>query len=222
MCCLATTHFALGKYDLLDLYIVTKAQPADIRQAMGYLDQLERDFDADWQIYHGILPRMINERNYKIGCEIGVSFGTHCKRILQTTKVEKLYGIDPYLNYGDPTNTAMPELWFDIFYYKVADKLSEYANRFELMRDFSVNASKRFADNSLDFIFLDANHTYDAVMKDLTAWFAKIRPGGIMAGDDYATCHPGVPAAVNLFFAQKGLEVHTDANQPRFWWVEKR
>lgn len=222
ICCLSMVNMCtFAKYNLLDLCTITKAGPVEIRNAMNYLDQLERDFDADWRIYHGILPRIINERNYKIGCEIGVSFGTHCKKILQTTTIQKLYGIDPYLNYGDPTNTQMSDLWFEIFYNKVVDKLSVFSERFELIRDFSVNAARRFADNSLDFIFLDANHTFEAVTQDLHTWFDKVRPGGIMSGDDYATCHPGVPAAVNLFCSQKGLQVHTDADQPRFWWFEK-
>ncbi|CAN5167029.1 hypothetical protein BH09DEP1_BH09DEP1_7830 [soil metagenome] len=213
---------ALAKYHIVDLHQITKAAPKDVYAAMNYLDGLERDFDADWQIYHEILPRLINQHNYKVGCEIGVSFGTHCKKILQTTDVEKLYGIDPYLNYGDPTNTVMPDLYFDVFYYKVQDKLSVFGDRFKLMRDFSVTAALNFSDESLDFIFLDANHTYRAVLADLNSWYSKVRVGGILAGDDYATCHPGVPQAVNEFFGKKGLKVNTDSAQPRLWWVEKR
>lgn len=211
-----------AKYDLMDLHKITKGAPHEIINAMKYLDQLERDFDADWQIYHDILPRMINEHKFKTGVEIGVSFGTHCKKILERTQVEKLYGIDPYLNYGDPTNTAMPDLWFDVFYHKVADKLSQFGSRFELLRDFSTQAALKFDDASLDFIFLDVNHTFKAVMEDLRAWYPKVKSGGIMAGDDYATCHPGVPLAVDAFFKEKGLEVHLDSNQKRFWWVVKR
>lgn len=216
------TSGAFAKYDLMDLHKITKSAPNEIINAMKYLDQLERDFDADWQIYHDILPRMINEMNLKVGCEIGVSFGTHCKKILERTEVEKLYGIDPYLNYGDPTNTSMPDLWFDVFYYKVSDKLAGFGSRFELIRDFSTHALLKFKDESLDFAFLDANHTFKAVMEDLKAIWPKVRAGGIIAGDDYATCHPGVPLAVDAFFKERGLEVHTDSKQKRFWWVIKR
>lgn len=214
-------HNSFAKYDLLDLYEITKAQPAELKQAMQYLDQSEKGADEAFQVYYHILPRMINQYGLKVGCEIGVSFGSHCKRILETTQVEKLYGIDPYLAYGDPTNITMSSLYFDIFYYKVLDKLSIFGSRFELIRDFSVNVASKFEDASLDFIFLDANHTYPSVKADLNAWYRKVRPGGIVVGDDYATSHPGVPQAVNEFFAQRGLKVHLDTEQPRIWWVQK-
>lgn len=216
------TTSAFASYDPMELQKLTKASLSDVRAAMQYLNTLERDFDADWQVYHGILPRLINQYNFRIGCEIGVSFGTHCKRILQTTGVEKLYGIDPYLNYGDPTNTKMPDLYFDIFFYKVQAKLSEFGNRFELIRDYSVSAAQLFADSSLDFIFLDANHTFQSVTDDLNAWYSKVRSGGLISGDDYATCHPGVPMAVDIFCQKMGLELHLDEKQPRFWWVIKK
>lgn len=221
MICLANASFSFAKYELSELQAITKAPMNTVAEAMRYLNQLEYDFDADWQIYHSILPRMINQYKLKVGCEIGVSFGSHCKRILQTTQLEKLYGIDPYMNYGDPTNTTMPDVYFDIFYYKVKDKLSAFGNRFELIRGFSVMTAPHFNDESLDFIFLDANHTYYAVKADLEAWYSKVRPGGIVAGDDYATCHPGVPQAVNEFFAKRGITVNLDKDQPRFWWVQK-
>lgn len=49
----------------------------------------------------------------------------------------------------------------------------------------SVNAAKHQADGSLDFVFIDADHTYESVLADIDAWLPKVRSGGILAGHDY-------------------------------------
>ena len=65
----------------------------------------------------------------------------------------------------------------------------------------SIEASKLFEDNSLDFVLIDADHSYQAVKEDLRAWVPKVKPGGVIAGDDYASpTHPGVRRAVDEYF----------------------
>merc|ERR1719174_1988363 len=54
------------------------------------------------------------------------------------------------------------------------------------IKGYSMAVSKRFADNSLDWVYIDAGHTYEAVMADLNAWYPKVRLGGLISGDDYA------------------------------------
>jgi len=68
----------------------------------------------------------------------------------------------------------------------------------------SVEAARGFADRSLDFVFIDACHTYAAVRDDLAAWWPKVKPGGLIAGHDY-TNWPGVKVAVDEFVASQGL-----------------
>ena len=60
----------------------------------------------------------------------------------------------------------------------------------------SIEASKTFEDNSLDFVFLDASHEYEDVKEDILHWLPKIKSGGIFAGHDYAPSW-GVYNAVN-------------------------
>ena len=52
------------------------------------------------------------------------------------------------------------------------------------LRMTSVEASKLYDDNSLDFVFIDASHEYEFVKEDIKHWFPKVREGGIIAGDD--------------------------------------
>ena len=49
----------------------------------------------------------------------------------------------------------------------------------------SINASKQFEDNSCDVIYIDMDHTYEAVKQDIIHWLPKVKHGGILAGHDY-------------------------------------
>lgn len=60
----------------------------------------------------------------------------------------------------------------------------------------SFERAKDFEDESIDFCFIDANHTYDYVIRDIQAYLPKMKPGGIMAGHDFNGAHPGVVQAV--------------------------
>ena len=54
----------------------------------------------------------------------------------------------------------------------------------------SVKAATKFKDNSIDFLFLDAGHEYEDIIEDMTAWYPKVKPGGIIAGHDYYPDEP--------------------------------
>ena len=63
----------------------------------------------------------------------------------------------------------------------------------------SVSAAHNYENNSLDFIFIDANHAYDAVLADIKAWYPKLKSGGHIAGHDYWN-DEGVRNAVKYYF----------------------
>lgn len=81
------------------------------------------------------------------------------------------------------------------------------------LRQDSVSAAQRFNDNSLDMVFLDGCHEYDAVKADIEAWLPKIKPGGLLAGDDYQPSWPGVIAAVDELLPGRTIE---------HWWQFRR
>lgn len=64
----------------------------------------------------------------------------------------------------------------------------------------SVEAAKSFEDNSLDAVFIDAEHTYNAVKADIEAWYPKLKNGGYISGHDYDRNWPEVRRAVNDCF----------------------
>lgn len=76
----------------------------------------------------------------------------------------------------------------------------------------SALAAERYADKSVDFCFIDADHSEAAVKRDTAAWLPKIRPGGIIAGHDID--FPEVRAAVLSFFPLERVR-----NVGRCWLV---
>jgi predicted O-methyltransferase YrrM len=65
----------------------------------------------------------------------------------------------------------------------------------------SFDRANDFEDGSIDFVFLDANHSYEFISKDIAAWLPKIKKGGILAGHDYDPKDwPGVIQAVKETF----------------------
>lgn len=80
----------------------------------------------------------------------------------------------------------------------------------------SVRAAQFFADESIDFVFIDGDHAEQAVRDDLTAWYPKIKRGGLFAGHDYNSWDT-VTRAVNGFF---GGEYPTPLSR-HCWFVRK-
>jgi len=79
-------------------------------------------------------------------------------------------------------------------------------------------AADGFNDESVDFCYVDAGHSYEAVSNDLTAWWPKMRPGSMFAGDDYTKGYPGVQKAVWDFFGPKDIKIRRAG---RCWLVTK-
>lgn len=117
-----------------------------------------------------------------IGAEIGVEQGVFSEVICLSGKVKKLYSIDSWKAYREyKDHTRQKKL--DNFYELSKMRLQPY--NCELVRKFSVEASKDFLDESLDFVYIDANHDYKHVYEDISTWIKKVKSGGIVSGHDY-------------------------------------
>jgi hypothetical protein len=77
-----------------------------------------------------------------------------------------------------------PKQALNAAYEKTRGRFSEKHN-VEILKMDIAKAADRFADGSLDFIYLDGNHTYEFVLRDLYMWFPKLRPGGLFACNDF-------------------------------------
>jgi hypothetical protein len=170
------------------------------------------------------LPALLNRRRLVgDGAEIGVKLGKYSDFLLARWNGRRLISIDPWLEapadeYVDGANVAQAR--HEDFHARTRERLERYGPRSEIWRLTSLEAAGRVPDAGLDFAYIDARHDYDSVLEDLGAWFPKVRPGGIIAGHDYAdVVLPngifGVKSAVDEFFGVRGIRVHsTEGRQP--------
>jgi hypothetical protein len=82
----------------------------------------------------------------------------------------------------------------------------------------TIEAAARFADGSVDVVFVDATHTVDAVSEELRVWWPKVR--AIMSGHDYYASWPAVAEAVGAFARENGLVVSIDSDTD-VWWISR-
>lgn len=149
-----------------------------------------------------------------LGAEIGVFDGHTSEHLLRDFPGLRLWMVDQFAPFHDwPTYTQA-----DWDHMKlIAEYWTEFAgDRRWVLRDPSVEGAQYFADGSLDFVFIDACHVYDAVAADIRAWSPKIRRGGLLTGHDYHL--PGVYQAVQEFAASQGKAVETGADN--CWLIE--
>lgn len=123
------------------------------------------------------------------GIEIGVNKGEFSKLLLTHWNCKKLYLVDPWEKYSE---------YNEIFHehqnnFNETIKNLENFNeeKYEIVKDYSSNASKLFENDYFDFIYIDANHTYEAVKEDLELWYPKLKKNGIIMGDDYINLESG-------------------------------
>lgn len=162
------------------------------------------------------------------GAEIGVFAGDLSTRLLQDKTMNLIlvdswatHGEGEYAKSGDFHATLSQEQQDD--YFKMTQNRVKFANgRAKIIRKSSVEAAKDVADNSLDFIFVDADHSYEGCKADIIAWKDKVREGGIISGHDYKnTDFPcfGVEKAVDEFVVENGLRLELGEN---FTWFTRK
>ncbi len=116
------------------------------------------------------------------GAEIGVERGHYSKTILTKGEVEALYLVDPWKAYsGYREHVTQSKL--DGFYDETLERLA--GGPVFPIREYSTQAAESFDDDTLDFVYIDANHSYDNVKADMDAWWPKVASGGIFSGHDY-------------------------------------
>lgn len=108
---------------------------------------------------------------------------------------------------GDPCGYSYPEHGDDIIFqvFNRNMEMSGVADLIHTNRMSSEDASKLYGDESLDFIFIDADHQYESVLKDIAGWLPKLKYGRTLAGHDYDW--PGVKKAVDEFFGIENIVI---------------
>lgn len=135
------------------------------------------------------LINKIKEHQYTKGIEVGVQAGKTFKRIVEQCPDVTLYGVDVWVA---DKNVRLEEQDLEgAEYHPNYKQLKTYidsqeglADRAIMIRSYSDGCLDQFEDNSLDFVFIDADHSYEGVRRDTLNWSKKIRSGGLVAGHD--------------------------------------
>ena len=157
------------------------------------------------------LSALIKEHGWKTGVEVGVKEGENLSYILEHSDIEHMYAVDPWVE--QPGETEDYKNWdLDAVYRKYLASIEPYKDRVTTVREFSVEAAKTVPD--VDFVFIDAQHNYFNLMRDIEAWRHKCK---FLSGHDYWYRFPGIEQAVNDSFAQE--EINLGPNTCWYVWI---
>jgi Methyltransferase domain len=144
----------------------------------------------------GLARRTILEMIPKngIGAEVGVFKGDFSEELLQRTEPRRLHLIDPWVSVDDElhrsshySTTRRSQADMDQLHAGVTGRFSDQiiTGRVVVHRARSAVALAALPDRSLDWIYIDGDHSYKTVISDLRLSFAKVKTGGFICGDDY-------------------------------------
>jgi hypothetical protein len=166
---------------------------------------------------------------FKRGVEVGLCTGIYARKLYENIPGLQLIGIDSYVPYGGHGINRIQST-HDKNLLDARELLKDFPN-FVMLVGTAHDASTWIADGSLDFVFIDGAHDYEAVKQDITDWAPKVRPGGIVSGHDYYNGKynkMGVIKAVDEYIAEHGYDLQTtewddkaarDDRQPDYFWV---
>jgi hypothetical protein len=149
-----------------------------------------------------------------IGIEIGVAEGNYSEILLKTSNLKTLYLLDIWETY-DPILPNEPQEiirkpYGEMRYKNVIKNMAKYGDRTKIIRGDSKEVFKQFPDYFFDFIYIDADHSYENALQDINNWYPKCKINGVFAGHDYINemtrrgwC--GVKQAVDEFFYTKNI-----------------
>lgn len=125
------------------------------------------------------LADMANKHGWKKGAEIGLWYGKTFFHLLDNVEGLSMIGVDIWLK-GHAHHDDVEANRKDIL-----DRLVQYDGRATVIEMPSEDAALQVPDDSLDFVFIDGDHSEYGVIADLISWRPKVRHGGYLTGHDW-------------------------------------
>lgn len=128
----------------------------------------------------------LNSSNNKVYVELGSNLGESALMAGSFDFISEIYCVDLF-DRKDQLSICQ-------------QRLSHLRKKVTFLQNYSNKAHVFFDDNSIDVLYIDANHTYEYVKDDLEYWYPKVKDGGFICGHDYNHKNfPGVTKAVHEF-----------------------
>ena len=168
-----------------------------------------------------VIANIILLNDYKMIAEVGASRGDTARGIIRCLdslnfRLNRYYLID------------LPDNRKDFAYHFNPEFLKGRKEPRTIFKA-SLEAVEDFQDNSLDLVFLDADHSEAAFVPDIKAWMKKLRVGGTLCGDEYLAPPPHSCAYRTSILDRMFGEVHhqeetrlSEGYLTHMWWVKKR
>lgn len=150
------------------------------------------------------MVKLLKQHNWKSGAELGVQAGVLAKMFLKTSPSLHLIGVDNF-SLDSSSREAVEAL------------VEQFAPRYKLFAMDTDDASYLVEDGSLDFVFIDANHSEERTYADITHWNTKVKKGGWFGGDAYnPKWYPQTVRAVHRVYPKERVQVWPG----RVWGVQ--
>lgn len=149
--------------------------------------------------HRAVMVSQAKLRRWKRGAELGLGKGHLFERLLSSCPSLYLIGVD---HFARPDRRRL-----------VLEIAARYPDRCEILAEPTTAAALHVPDDSLDFVFIDAGHSYEAVRDDIAAWAPKVRKHGWLGGHDYHPEHVGVRQAVDEAFGEDFSQL-----EGWIWW----
>ena len=173
---------------------------------------------------HALLAHSL--RCPRIGVEVGVFRGDLSWRLLAQDPALHLFMVDPWGEVDESYATTddhiarFGQVEHDAAMAQALQAVEPFEGRYTVMRLKSTKAAEEFKDSSIDWVFIDGDHSYEGVKADLWAWWPKVRPRGLFSGHDWRDeRNYGVIKAVSEFAEEKGLQVRLGPNYT--WFITR-
>jgi len=147
--------------------------------------------------------------------EIGVRDGENAEDFITNMNIDWCALVDPYLSYRDG-DYFVTQNQQTLHYFNMFKRMLKYRNKVVLVHKSSEFASALFPRGCFDLVYIDGSHTVESVKQDLTRWFDRVKPYGMLAGHDIGMKE--VREGLKWFCDSKNLEFsQSDCD----WWIWK-
>jgi hypothetical protein len=131
-------------------------------------------------------------------CEVGVAEGYFSADILEMG-ASKHYMVDAWQHLLQTGDGGFTQEWHDNNYYAAVARVAKYRDKAIILRGLSDHMAHEIPDESLDLVYIDGDHSYQGVKRDIASYWPKLKTGGVMAFHDYKNPAYGVRGAVLEF-----------------------